>query len=548
MRQKAAAAVEAEAAECVEKAGYREISLSSLSSGDYRGIEALIGRLNARFGASRVSFQLPSLHISTFSLPLLEKISAVRKSGLTFAVETPQDGWQAAINKRIGIDTVAEILAEAKKRGWKSAKLYFMIGLPVRDADTADNADALGEDAAIIAFVNELSRRTRLKFSMSVGVFIPKPHTPFERSAQMKEETAREMLYRIRDALKKQGHRVSMHDPFTSLAEGVIARGDGEAGLLIEAAYRAGCRLDAWGEFFQKDVWRRVFDEHGDYVEQVTGARADDESLAWEPVLSRVSKAYIAAECGKSRRNEVNDAPCSTDCADRCGVCSDMLKVAENGASISETLEPPPPAPPPSAPTVSVPPPASEESRRDPRTYRILFSFTKQERAVFLPHLALIEVFSMASLRAGVPVLYTAGFNPLPRLDFAAPLSLGIRASAEIASIDTERPFAAADFKRLMNGTLPEGIQIAEALDFVIESGAKKHSVASLLWGFEYAGAHGKCDYVEARNEKAYRQERVGEGGVFSLTRLRVLAAIGGGPASYFDVYREMYAPTSISN
>jgi radical SAM family uncharacterized protein len=517
MRQKNARAVFDEAAECISKTGFREISLSSLSSGDYRYIDNLIDALNAKFGKNRISFQLPSLYISTFSLPILEKISKVRKSGLTFAVETPLTDWQAAINKDISMDSISSIMKEAKSNGWRSAKLYFMIGLPVGDDKTA-------EDEALINFVKELSERTRLKFSVNVGVFVPKPHTPFQYSAQIEEGRARLMLNHIRDALKKQGHKVSVHDPFTALVEGLIARGDEDTGIIIEEAYRSGCRLDAWTEYFQKEIWREVFSRHREHIERITGARNFREKLVWDIISSRVSKKYIVSEAEKSHKCKINDVSCIQNCTEKCGVCSKECGIVENNIRLdniySENLEK----------IVSV---------KDPDTYRIVFSFSKEGRAVFLPHLALVEVFSMAFLRAGIPALYTAGFNPLPRLDFAAPLSLGIKASGEIASVDTERPFNSGDFILQLNSVLPEGIVITGALNCMIPSGAKKHSAASLLWGFEYA-SNGVPEIVEARDEKAYRQEKCG-GSLYELSRLRVLAKSESGPASYMDVYRRLY-------
>jgi hypothetical protein len=185
----------------------------------------------------------------------------------------------------------------------------------------------------------------------------------------------------------------------------------------------------------------------------------------------------------------------------------------------------------------------AQPAARDPDTYRILFAFSKEERAVFLSHLSLIEVFSMAFLRAGIPVLYTAGFNPLPRLDFAAPLSLGIAARADIASVDTEHPFSADDFMRRLNGVLPEGIAVIRAAACVIPSGQKKRSVASLLWGFEYESACGGRDYVAAGDEKAYRLARRGDSrSVYGLCRTGVLAKSVDTRASYFDVYAGLLA------
>ncbi|MDR0383446.1 MAG: TIGR03936 family radical SAM-associated protein [Spirochaetaceae bacterium] len=523
MRQKDCAAVVSEAAECVEKAGFREISLSSLSSGDYRNIENLVDALDAKFGGARVSFQLPSLHVSTFSLPLLEKISRVRKSGLTFAVETPLADWQASLNKDISMDSVAAAMIAARKNGWRSAKLYFMIGLPAAGWQGGETS----EDEAIIAFVEELSARTKLKFSVNAGVFVPKPHTPFQWSAQTGEEEARSALRRIRDALKRQGHKVSVHDPFMAQVEGVIARGDGEAGIIIEEAYLSGCRLDAWSDRFREDIWRDVLSRHGDYVKRVTGERDAGAAFAWDTVSSGVSAKYLAREHADARRYTAGGV-CRKDCAERCGVCGGELSVAENVAKADGVF-----------PQSKAPPPACG---RDPDTYRILFSFSKEGKAVFLPHLALVEAFSMAFLRAGIPVLYTAGFNPLPRLDFAAPLSLGVRALCEIASVDTERPFSGGDFMRQLNGVLPEGIAIVRAADFVIPSGSKKHSVASLLWGFEYDTPSAARDYVAARDEKAYRKARCGDPrAVYGLSRLGALAKSKDSYASYFDVYESLY-------
>ncbi|MDR2802927.1 MAG: TIGR03936 family radical SAM-associated protein [Treponema sp.] len=547
MRQKSADNVERETAECIAKTGFREISLSSLSSGDYKHIESLIDRLNAGFAGRRVSFQLPSLHISTFSLPILEKISRVRKSGLTFAVETPLEKWQAAINKRIDMDSMAGIMAEAKKNGWRQAKLYFMIGLPVTDEDD----DALDEGEAIIAFVKKLSGRTGMKFSINVGVFVPKPHTPFQWSAQIDEGKARQSLHRIRDGLKRDGHKVSVHDPFTAIVEGLIARGDDKTGELIEQAYMAGCRLEAWSDFFREDIWRRIFSENEEYVKRISGGRTRGGGLAWDIISSGVSKNRLSIELEKSQKYEINTISCIENCTEGCGVCSRELGIVENNIqSDKNTAEKSGDE---AVFTASLPLPMPAAKVRDSETYRIIFSFSKEGRAVFLPHLALIEVFSMAAVRAGTPLLYTAGFNPMPRLDFAAPLSIGISAGGEIASVDTAHPLLGAEFRLRLNKVLPEGILIGEAFDCVIPAGVKKHSIASLLWGFQYDSGGDEPDYVEAREEKAYREKRCGASGgaarsIYELSRLRVLARSGGGWASYFDVYRGLYAAGKLTD
>ncbi|MCL2609472.1 MAG: radical SAM protein, partial [Treponema sp.] len=175
MRQKPPGTLLAEAAAFVREGGYREISLSSLSSGDYSGIGPLVDSLNDGFAERHVSFQLPSLRVSTFSLSLLEKISRTRRSGLTFAVETPLDFWQLALNKKVSESYVVEILLQAKRRGWHGAKFYFMIGLPLPEPaedEGADSGSPILEEQEIVDFVLGVGAKTGMHFSINVGIFV----------------------------------------------------------------------------------------------------------------------------------------------------------------------------------------------------------------------------------------------------------------------------------------------------------------------------------------------------------------------------------------
>ncbi|MDR1059560.1 MAG: radical SAM protein, partial [Treponema sp.] len=205
MRQKSIARIREETAAFINEGGYNEISLSSLSSGDYEGIEELTDILNSEYGERHISFQFPSLRVSTFSLPLLEKISAVRKSGLTFAVETPVDSWQFSINKEVSKNSVIAILREAKKRGWRGAKFYFMLGRPLgrlpAEAAAAfpEGEGSLREEREIVRFVLDAARETGMRFNVNVGVFVPKPGTPYQWAGQMEEEEARQKLRYLQD-------------------------------------------------------------------------------------------------------------------------------------------------------------------------------------------------------------------------------------------------------------------------------------------------------------------------------------------------------------
>jgi hypothetical protein len=551
MRQKNRETLVREAAAFIALGGYREISLSSLSSGDYAGIGELVDDLNSRFSARRVSFQLPSLRVSTFSLSLLEKISTTRKSGLTFAVETPRDFWQLALNKQVTADSVVEILKEAKRNGWRGAKFYFMIGLPL----PPDTLSELSEEEEIVNFINTIAKRTSMHFNVNVGIFVPKPHTPYQWARQIDGETAAAKLDFIRSQLKSRGHKISVSDALVSMLEGILSRGDERAGGLFEQAFQAGNRLDPWKEFIARDIWQGIITHNAALANEFLAASDPDAPLPWQEIVSGTAPAHLRAEFAKSAKGELTP-PCAENCATRCGVCSDTVGLniphaetqrhEERGGN-TESFHTTTPRLCASARD------NFDKTPSDPTIWRLLFTFTKEASAVFHGHLSLIEIFSMAMGRAGVDVLYTQGFNPLAKLEIVSPLSIGISAGAEIAAADFSHEASPADFTAKMNAALPEGVRVNRAEVFCIPAGSKKHSLSSLLWGFGYAGPDGETVYIPAAGEKAYREGRFSAGETaFSLRRACVLAknAPPGGDdppwTSYFDAYAHLYGCKKI--
>ena len=543
-RQKNREQIAAQVNELVTKGGWQQISLSSLSSGDFIGIDELIEKLNNQFGGRHVSFQLPSLKVSSFALSLLEKISVTRKSGLTFAVETPQDAWQMSINKEVTRDSVAAIINEAKKRGWKGAKFYFMIGLREvnRDQLSQDKENIKSEEEEIVSFIIDMAKRTWIHFNINVGIFIPKPHTPFQWASQLDSETAVKKLYYIRSKLKPLGHKVSISDPLISRIEGLMSRGDESAGLLCEEAWLGGSRLDAWDEYINKEKWLEIFESKGDYVNSVLNAKCD--RLPWNNISSRVAGEYFKEELKKSFSSQRTPS-CREKCC-HCGVCHGMVNCvsAEKNITNIDTKDGKN-----NGNLVNLDPDkvnANVSRESDPVIYRVLFSFTKKGSAVFHGHLSLIEIFSMSFRRAGIPVKYTEGFNPLAKMEFASPLSTGVSAENEYAIADFNQEIDTDFFTAGLNENLPEGIRINKTEIFKINSGKKKHSLTSLLWGFAYASKNG-IDYVNFGNHKVYKNQRLENDyrSVFNLTRVEVLSrnVIGGSSewTSYFDTYRYLY-------
>jgi hypothetical protein len=260
------------------------------------------------------------------------------------------------------------------------------------------------------------------------------------------------------------------------------------------------------------------------------------ESLPWEFIKSGVSETFLSSEYNKSKCGEFT-SPCMENCTHLCGICRDRDHIVqniihdENKHDIKNQNTPG----------------ICESGKSDPSTYKILFTFSKTGPGVFYPHLTVIEIFSMGFLRAGIPVQYTAGFNPLPRLEVAAPLAMGISACNEVAAIETDDFFDCQAFREQMNTKLPSGLCINNAMNICIPRGAKKYSLSSLLWGSVYNnGADDGEDTVQFCDEKNYRQSRtVPEGSVYGLTRRSVLCHKPDKPETpepYFEVFRSLYS------
>ncbi|HPG96861.1 MAG TPA: TIGR03960 family B12-binding radical SAM protein, partial [Rectinema sp.] len=324
-RSKFPSIIKKEVEDLIIKQGYTEITLSSLSSGDYPDIIGLFNDLTALWSKYNVSFQLPSLKVDSFTLPLIEKISEVRKSGLTFAIETPLDSWQCGINKHVPLEKIKAILHEAKLKGFKSAKFYFMIGLPVAERGN-------GEEEAIINYLNNIASIEHIAIHVNIGTFIPKPHTPFEREEQLSEYESLKIIKNIRKNLRSTKNiEISYHSPFLSVLEGLISRGDESIGEIILYAYKKGARLDAWEEYIDPDIWNNALKNYnskrGEGAWQRFLARRDEnENLPWNEISFKISSKWLKNESKKAKSNQLT-LICNDNCTNRCGVCDNKNSI-----------------------------------------------------------------------------------------------------------------------------------------------------------------------------------------------------------------------------
>ncbi|MCK5674084.1 MAG: TIGR03936 family radical SAM-associated protein, partial [Spirochaetales bacterium] len=449
----------------VNKCGYNELTLSSLSSGDYKNLDTLIKRLNFENEKNNISFSLPSLRINSFTLPLLKELSRVRKSGLTFAIETPEENWRKSINKEIDPDKIISILKEAKEMGWKLAKFYFMIGLP--GTDRSSEADKIS------SYVDEIQKKTNMKLNVNVGTFIPKAHTPFQWSPQLKEyESYKDMRY-LKNYFKRNGNvKLSYHSPIVSYIEGVISRGDHRVGDIILDAYNSGARLDAWEEHFDMAIWQNAINKADWNVEEeITREKSLDETLPWDGISLGITKPYLKREYIKAMNYETTDI-CDDPCSHNCGVCNKETVVGKT----KENTE-----------LIKIFPETVADNEQNDKGYTFLIEFTKTGKAIYLSHLNMVNVFSKTLRRSGVLIKYTQGFNPKPKMEFAHPLSLGIESNVEILSITLNTNLKPEILIKSMNQNLPSGVSVTRCSLLEIKvSNRKKKSLMSLYGGSAY--------------------------------------------------------------
>jgi radical SAM family uncharacterized protein len=301
-----------EAAEkLVNDCGYGELSLVSLSTSDYPGIDQVVTQLSDSL--NNVTLSLPSLYINTFNAPLMDSLSRRKKIGLTFAPEAGSERLRRIINKNISEDEMLETFAEIFARGWTSLKLYFMLGLPgetMEDVEEivrlVDRIRSLGRSVA--------GRTPQLRINLST--FVPKPHTPFQWVAQVSEEELSTRHELLRAGLRRKGTRISWQDPETSLLEAALSRGDRRLGQVIHRAWELGSVFDAWDEHFKFENWRHAFEDAGLEIDfYARRQRPLDELLPWGHIDTGVTTDFLKREYQRALEGiqtpDCREGPCN---------------------------------------------------------------------------------------------------------------------------------------------------------------------------------------------------------------------------------------------
>ncbi len=318
VREKSMETVNRQAKALCESTGYDEISLSSLSTSDYREIEPLLNKLLDWTQPQFVSLALPSLRIDNFSDELLEKIKHVRKSGLTFAPEAGTQRLRDVINKNVTEEEIIETCKTAFAGGYTAVKLYFMLGLPTEtDEDLKGIAD-LGQKIVNTYYsMPNKPKGKAVSVSISVSTFVPKPFTPFQFEPQITEAEIRRRQEYLKSQITTKKISLSYHDSSTSFLEGVLARGDRRLGDVIETAYKNGCTFDSWTECFDLDKWIDAFEKCGVDPEFYANRKRDfDEINPWDHLDYGVTKNFLIKE--NETAHSENTTP---NCREKCSNC-----------------------------------------------------------------------------------------------------------------------------------------------------------------------------------------------------------------------------------
>lgn len=407
----------------LDNTGYDEVTLTALSIGDYKYMVKLLNNVLPELTRRGVSIALPSLKVDRTTLPIIETVSNLRKSSLTFAVESASDEIRSIANKKVRKDDLFEVVDYAFNHGWRMIKLYFMIGLP--------GCGEVDEAEEIIALLKDLVKRGKGKKDINVTVspFIPKPHTPFDHEKQMGMEYFHEVIRKIKSASPRQ-ITIKNHDVRSSFIEGLLARGDERIGAAIYNSYLDGARLDSWHEYFRFDIWMKNLEtylpEWAGYLEE----RDPGLTYPWQVIETGGEKA-INAMRGRKLDIEAYKPPEKR--------YAEELD-AESYKSALHSFE-----------------------LKYPTEQTLRFVFTKTGVGKYIGHIDFNEIIKRGFRMAGVPVSFSQGFNKREKISCGYPVPLGVESLSELVDVEIYSELSSAEISELpakINPRLPEFLRV----------------------------------------------------------------------------------------
>ncbi|GET41787.1 TIGR03960 family B12-binding radical SAM protein [Microseira wollei] len=439
----------------MRQTGYNEFSLLSLSCSDYLALPAVGMQIKNRLKNENISLSLPSQRVDRFDENIANIIGGTRQSGLTFAPEAGTQRMRDIINKGLTNEELLRGVKTAFEQGWDKVKLYFMIGLP---GET--DADVLGI-AETVRWLQQQCRgkgRKLLNFNITISNFTPKPHTPFQWHSVASPEFERKQELLRREFRRIKGAKANFTDVRISAMEDFVGRGDRRLAPVLRRAWELGAGMDSWFESLDKAfaawtdaiaesglTWKYRLVENGEWVmEHGAGSNlssALDKRLPWDHLDTGIDKNWLKADL--QRALDAASVPdCSFDGCSHCGVCS-----TDFGHNI--VIEPPP-----------MPQFEGHFAPNKHRAMRLRVWFGKQGDMALVSHLDMVRLFDRVVRRASIPVSYTGGFHPSPRISIANALPLGATSVGEIVDFELTQRMDVAAFQESLVAQLPENIPV----------------------------------------------------------------------------------------
>jgi len=446
--------------ELVKNTGYDEYSLLSLSSNDYANINEVIKELAVDFDEKKVSVSLPSQRIDGFNLELANLVQSVRKSIMTLAPEAGSQRLRDVIKKNITEEQILNAVLALYENGWSRIKFYFICGLPT---ETLADMDEMAELLSKIKYRCKLLKKEKglthgMDITCTLSIFVPKPFTPFQWCPQMSLDEVTEHIHYLKEKTDKiKGVKINYHEKFVSQIEAVLTRGDASLCKYIEALYKKGCYLDAWGEYFDKQVWQETAAECGISLSELAEKQYNlDEELAWDFIDIGVDKDWFKNEYNAAmsitKENDVHIVPtCQRECVN-CGVCKNLKthKVMAKKYKASERAQ------------------NHKVEHHDPRTcpqdlrevFKYRIKLTKTGILKYFSHLDWQNTFFKAIARTDLNVAFSYGFNPSMKISMGVALPLFAESVCELVDIELYDDIQPEILKQKLEKVLPEQSQI----------------------------------------------------------------------------------------
>ena len=430
--------------ECLKNTGFKDISLLSLSTSDYSQILDLVDSMQNKYKDEKISISLPSLRSDCFFPVLAGHLTRNKKTGLTFAPEAGSQRLRDVINKGITEEEIFSSIHSAVQNGWRTIKLYFMVGLPFeRDEDIE----------AINLLVKKIkNKHSSLNLNFTVSFFVPKPHTPFQWVAQEgMEELIRKKAY-LKKVLPGQ---VRTQQVESSFLEGVFARGDRNLGRVIKEAYFKGCRLDLWTEHFKFGLWQEAFEKEGidpeSYNQRVRGSK---EVFCWDHLDFGVEKEFLWKEYKKAKEGKTTK-DCSREKCNSCGVNRKInknviFKVKTKNKKTGRILK-----------TKKKEKAVENENFVEKKVQKVRIKLKKGKELKYISHLGFIESLRKVLRRTGLPFVYSHKFNPQIKTSFSPALPVGYMSDTEFMDVEFREKASLREIKERLLEQLPVGIKIA---------------------------------------------------------------------------------------